>query len=178
MSREFPDYVDPWRAADGRRNIGGTLPLTRFSRLRPLLASDEGEARFSLHFGHDAQRRPTVRVKVSAPLTLLCQRSLEPYIAQVDQESLLQIIGAPSEQALLSDEEEFVLVDEGRMAVAELVEDELLLAVPQVPRNPDLEPVQHSTAGKETTAAAEADDRNQEARQRPFESLAEMMKNK
>ena len=182
MSREFPDFVDPWRAADGSRHIGGSIPLARMRRLRPLLASDRGDAHFSLQFGYDAQRRATVEVEVRAPLELLCQRSLEPYIEQVAQFSVLQVIGAVAEQALLSGEEEFVLVEDGRVAVLELVEDELLLAVPQVPRNPALDPVSVSTAGdarhehdKEHELSSDA---QKGGKQRPFESLAELMKNK
>lgn len=176
MSREFPDYVDPWRAADGGRLIAGTIPLARFSRLMPLLASGEGEAGFKIQFGYDAQRRPTIAVDVTAPLSLICQRSLEPYIEQVEQSSVLQVIGSPSEQRLLSDDEEFVLVEEGRLAIAELVEDELLLAVPQVPRNPDLEPVQHFTGQEELNEAASTEGADGNERRRPFAGLAEMMK--
>lgn len=175
MSREFPDFVDPWRAAEGGRRIGGTIPLARLNRLAPLLASNEGVADFSLLFGYDVQRRPTVAVEVSAPLSLVCQRSLEPYIEEIRQESLLQVIGTLAEQALLSGEEEYVLADEGHLAVAELVEDELLLAVPQVPRNPAVEPVRESTAvGDEGDPSSDGDS----GRQRPFESLKELMKNR
>jgi len=163
MSREFPDFIDPWRAADGSRRIGGTIPLDRFKRLLPMLVSDKGEASFEMNFGYDAQRRPTVLVEVDARLNLMCQRSLEPYVEHVRQQSELQIIGDPGEEATLSDEEEFVLVEDGRVAVAELVEDELLLALPQVPRNPEVDALWETTAGDT---------------QKPFESLAELLKNK
>jgi len=175
MSREFPDFVDPWRAAEGGRRIGGTIPLARLSRLAPLLASNEGVADFSLLFGYDVQRRPTVAVQVSAPLSLVCQRSLEPYTEEIRQQSLLQVIGTLAEQAMLSGEEEYVLADEGRLAVAELVEDELLLAVPQVPRNPAVEPVRESTAGGDKHDPSSNGD---SGRQRPFEALNELMKNR
>jgi uncharacterized protein len=189
MSREFPDFVDPWRAADGGRRIGGTIPLARFKRLLPMLVSDKGEASFELIFGYDAQHRPTVAVEVEARLNLLCQRSLEPYFEQVRQQSELQIIGEAEEQALLSDEEEFLLVQDGHVAVADLVEDELLLAVPQIPRNPASEPIWASTATDGTSGKQDAagehrppadgtDDGKGGRTQRPFESLAEMLKNK
>lgn len=197
MSREFPDFIDPWRAAEGGKRIGGTIPLARLKRLTPLLASNDGEAAFDLQFGYDAQRRATVTVEVSAPLRLTCQRSLEPYVERVAQRSLLQIIGEPGEQALLSGDEEFVLVEEGRVAVADLVEDELILALPQVPRNPQAETVWITTAspeGSEAGASRTNDEGNGEGndegnalaedagtggeRQRPFEGLAEMLKNK
>lgn len=169
MSREFPDFVEPWRLADGRRTIGGTMPISRMSRLIPLLVSSEGDATFRLSFGYDAQQRARVRVHVRAPLTLVCQSSLEPYIEHVDQRSTLLIIADVSEQEDLSEQEEFVLVQEGRLAVADLVEDELLLAVPQVPRNPEIQ----SEAGFADSNEVSSDEQEM---QRPFEGLAEMMK--
>lgn len=193
MSREFPDFIDPWRAAEGGKRIGGTIPLARFKRLAPLLASNDGDAAFDLQFGYDAQRRATVTVEVSVPLRLTCQRSLEPYVERVAQRSLLQIIGEPGEEALLSGDEEFVLVEAGRLAVADLVEDELLLAVPQVPRNPDVARVLTTTTSPEGSQAgasasngagdgagdARAEDPDSGGdRQRPFEGLAEMIKSK
>lgn len=169
MSREFPDFVEPWRLADGRRSIGGTISLVRFKRLLPLLASSKGDATFRLNFGYDAQQRACVTVEVSAPLTLVCQASLEPYVEEVRQRSVLLIIADAAEQANLSEQEEFVLVEEGRLAVADLVEDELLLAVPQVPRNPD------RAAEKKIVDEMAAGPPDEQVR-RPFESLAEMMK--
>lgn len=173
MSREFPDFVDPWRAAEGGRQIGGTIPLSRLKRLLPLLASEHGEASFNLLFAFDEQRRPAIAIEVSAPLSLMCQRSLEPFVEIIRQESLLKVIGSPNEQALLSGEEEYVLAEDGRLAIADLVEDELLLAVPPVPRNPEVAPVRESTGG-EDAPGAEAENAG---RQHPFEVLKELMKN-
>jgi uncharacterized protein len=182
MSREFPDFVDAWRAADGRKRISGTIPLARMKRLQPLLASDTGEVRFELRFEHDSQRRATVDVEVWAPLSLMCQRSLAPYIEEIHQRSLLQVIRTPAEQELLSDQEEFLLTEDGRFAVAAVVEDELLLAIPQVPRNPEVERVWRTTARERDTGTGEpgsdAGADTEQKRQRPFGALAEMMKNK
>lgn len=191
MSREFPDFIEPWRAADGARQIAGTLPLARLKRLVPLLALEnggkaEGEVTFGLEFGYDPQRRACVEVEVSAQLPLMCQRSLKPYTESISQHSVLVIISEASEQQLLSDDEEFLLVDEGRLAVADLVEDELLLAIPQVPRNPEVDAVIATTAtgdelddqgGLEADHGATSAKESGE-RQRPFEGLADMMKQK
>lgn len=182
MSREFPDFIDPWRAADGERRIGGTIPLARLKRLTPLLESVDGVAKFDLQFGYDAQRRAVVDVDVSAPLTLTCQRSLEPYVEEARQQSTLLVIADMAEQALLSSDEEYVLVPEGRLAVADLVEDELLLAVPQVPKNPNVDTVWSSTTeeadkdGKGSRRSSGVQGDAGENRQRPFEALAELIK--
>ena len=52
----------------------------------------------------------------------------------------------------------------------------MLLAVPQVPRNPELQAVRHSTDAGALTVH-EGDDRDDEAERthRPFEDLAELL---
>mgnify|MGYP000657491512 CR=1 FL=1 len=41
MAKEFPEWVDPWKVAEGRRIFEGTIPLARLTRLQPLLADGE-----------------------------------------------------------------------------------------------------------------------------------------
>ena len=176
MSREFPDFVDPWKAADGKRTFEGTMPLQRMRRLAPLLATGTSgpDVRFSARFGHDRQGMVRIRLEVEAELPLLCQRSLEPYLEQVQRHSSLTVIETVDEQGDLPDDAEPVLVEDRRLALLDLVEEELLLAVPQVPRNPDLAAVDMSTDGApaETTGAGEAETH------RPFAGLAGLMSGK
>ena len=186
MSREFPDYVDPWKAADGRRVFQGTMPLSRMKRLRPLLAEqapgasgDERDeapgpcvAAFSARFGHDQQGIVTVDIEVDARLPLVCQRSLEPYLERVKRHSLLAVIEDMAEQDLLPENYEPVWVENGRLALLDLVEDELLLGIPAVPRNPETEEIELSTDDEVHAPSGAEDDETQ----RPFERLASLMK--
>ena len=55
MSRDFPDFIDPWKAAEGHRVFHGTMPLKKMRRLSLLLASAEGEAGFEACFYFDPQ---------------------------------------------------------------------------------------------------------------------------
>lgn len=193
MSREFPDFVDPWKAADGKRVFHGTMPLKWMHRLAPLLAPagpadrDEAgaeagtvkeppaapwpDASFRARFGHDEQGVVTVDLKVEADLPLICQRSMQPYREHVERQSLLGVAGSVAGQDQLPAHYEPVLVEHGRLALLELVEDELLLAVPQVPRNPAVAEVLLSTDdGQEVLESAA-----EESRQRPFSELAELL---
>ena len=142
MSRDFPDTVDPWKAADGKRGFGGTVPLARLGRLAELLAPEEpggiawGEAGFEAVFGYDEQGLVTIRVAVRADLPLVCQRSLETYAEHVERMSMVAVITDVGQQETLPEQYEPVLVADRRLALADLVEEELLLAVPQVPRKP------------------------------------------
>jgi uncharacterized protein len=202
MSREFPDWVDPWKAADGRRTYAGTMPLKRLERLTPLLVSNRGvlsgsgsgsamdwpDARFSATFGHDAQGMVVIDLQVEAQLPLMCQRSLEPYFEPVQRHSVLAVIGSAAEQELVPEHYEPVLAEQGRLALQDLVEDELLLALPAVPRNPAVAAVRQSTEGlgerggrrggevspgTPRESAGEA-----EPTHRPFEGLADLMKSR
>jgi uncharacterized protein len=176
MSREFPDWVDPWKAADGRRAFQGTMPLKWMKRLAPLLARPEGglewrDARFSAAFGYDRQGMATVDIHVEAALPLVCQRSLEPYLEKVSRHSVLAVVESVEEQDLVPEHYEPVLAENGRLALRDLVEDELLLAVPQVPRNPELQAVRRST----DEAAVSGGEAGQEPTHRPFEDLADLL---
>jgi len=210
MSREFPDWVDPWKAADGRRTYAGTMPLKRLQRLAPLLAPDklapdklalesgaDGEADaaiewpdagFSAAFGYDAQGMVVIDLRVEAQLPLVCLRSLEPYLEPVQRHSVLAVVGTAAEQDFVPEHYEPVLVEQGRLALQDLVEDELLLALPPVPRNPAIAAVRQSTEGigewdGRRGGEAAPDNRRgsgeeAEPTHRPFEGLADLMKSR
>jgi uncharacterized protein len=178
MSRDFPDIVDPWKAADGQRCFGGTVPLARLERLAGLLAPEQGggplrgEAAFEASFGYDELGLVTVRIEVRADLPLVCQRSLETYLEHVERISTVAIITAVEDQEDLPEPYEPVLVEDRRLALASLVEEELLLAVPQVPRKPGAAgPALPEDVSLEDSAA-----RGDEPTHRPFAGLAGLIK--
>ncbi len=168
MSREFPDWLDPWKAAQGRRQFAGTLALKQLSRLHALLHSTDGMAAFSVRFFSDRENRPWIDIEVNAELTLLCQRSLQPYAESVRRRSRLAVIEQAAEQALLSEDAEPVLVDKGRLAIRDLVEDELLLGLPLVPKNPEIAVIEPEPHALQDTGE---DDRKDDG-QNPFAALA------
>jgi uncharacterized protein len=152
MSREFPDWIDPWKAADGARVFEGSVPLARLERLVPLLSNSDGVAWFTVGFDYDFEQRARIRITVHAELQLLCQKSLEPYIEVVDRTTELSVIKEMSEQDLLPETAEAVLVDNRALAMASLVEDELIIGLPQVPRNPALDSVDFSVGNEASDA--------------------------
>lgn len=174
MSREYPDWVDPWKAAEGRRTFSGSMPMSRMPRLMALLDPPAGEARFTARFGFDEQQNVVIRIVVDAELPLICQRSLRRYLERVHRESELGVLGSLAEEPLLPGNYEPVLVESGRLALQTLVEDELLLGVPQVPRDPEVGEVHVTAAAPELAEAVET--AAAEESRRPFAGLAEEMK--
>lgn len=158
MSRDFPDWINPWTAAQGKRRFAGTVPLSRMKRLAPSLERDEGAvSAFEAWFDLDEERRPVIELAVAADLNLLCQASLEPYTERIERRSTLGVVESDGEIERLPPHYDPVFADHGRIALATLVEDELILGLPQVPRNPALEDVRFST-GSDAGASASGED--------------------
>jgi len=101
MSREYPDWISPNRAAEGKRIFSGTIPLTRMKRLAELLVDAKGEASFTAAFRTDLDKRVVIDLQVEAALPLICQASLEVYAEQVKRRSELAVIDDESEQSEL-----------------------------------------------------------------------------
>ncbi len=180
MSLEYPDVIDPQKAAEGHRTFSGTIALNRMERLKAFLTEDAGEARFTAAFDKDSLVGVSIQVEVDAALWLLCQRSLEPYQEVIHRSSLLGVIEDISDESLLPEGYEAILAEHGKVAFLDMVEDELLLALPQVPRNPDLpepgaEPDEHGVVSA-LPGQPGLQQARQQPRQQPFAGLADQLK--
>ena len=177
MSREYPDWISPTRAAEGKRIFSGTIPLSRMKRLEGLLVNTQGEASFTAAFRTDLDKRVIIDLTVEAALPLVCQASLEVYDEQVRRSSELAVIEHESEQEDIPENYEPVLTEHGRLAIASLVEDELLLGLPQVPRKPGLQKIRYSTGGQSfEDEGLEDGDSPTGAKKSPFAALQGMLK--
>ena len=114
------------------------MPVAALQRLCSALAGSEGEVEYRLDFGRDSLGTDYVDVRAQAPLTMICQRTLEPFVLPVTVDSRLGLIRKERDEAGLPPGCEPLLVaEDGRLHPADVIEDELLLALPLVPVNPD-----------------------------------------
>jgi uncharacterized protein len=157
MSRGLPDQVDVWRMVSGRRCFSGQLPLASLPRLRDSLADVGGTVDFELEFDTDEFDQAFVELRAQGELPLICQRTLEVYRQPVAVSLRLGLIRREQEEAALLPGYEALLVPaDGMIAPADLIEDELILALPLVPARPDsvLEQVEpEDTSGSHPFAA-------------------------
>ena len=138
MSATLPPVVDAWRMVTARRCFEGELKLAKFSRLRSSLVDTEGECRFGIEFGRDELHQAFVDVSVRARLPLQCQRTLARYLHTVEVHQRLGLVTAEAQEAALPEEVEPLLVPEsGELRPLDVIEDELILALPVVPIDPD-----------------------------------------
>ncbi len=123
-------------ARDGQV-LEGSLAVADLERLHDVLTGVDGEINFRIQGYKGARGESMLRVQVTGVLPLSCQRCLEAIHFSLDIDSALELVpeGAEMSQDELEDDSKDFLPVAGELNVAELVEDEVLLAVPFAPRH-------------------------------------------
>lgn len=146
MSADLPVELDVWKAVAGRREYVGSLPLAGFTRLIELVESERaGDCRvgYRVGFDRDPLAGPFAELQVEADLPLRCQRTLEVFVLPVRLHQRLGLLIDEDAEAALPEGYEPVLVPaSGLIAARDLIEDELILAVPVIPVGPGSAPVE------------------------------------
>jgi uncharacterized protein len=127
-------------ALAGRQGeIGGELELAELKRLAGLLHSPAGSVRASLRFRQRGLGELGVTLDYETTVRLQCQRCLEPYEQRLADEVELVLVEPGSSGAALPDGVEPLELDAGRLFPARLIEDELIVALPLVPKHARIE---------------------------------------
>jgi uncharacterized protein len=126
------DRADPWRLAAQGRTLTGRIALGSLPRLAPSLIG-LGDVDYRLAFHLDEDHRAVVSGQVTAELRVRCQRCLEPLTIAVDSHFELAFVRGLDEAARLAESYEPAVAEDGWVRPADLVEDELLLALPPIP---------------------------------------------
>jgi uncharacterized protein len=129
--------IDGFEFASAGATQQGVWPLSGFPRLRDVLANDAGEVAYEVSGVRDERGRPGLRLRVNGTLALRCQRCLEPMPFDVHTDETLVLASTLAEiHAEPADAHAPDRVVAGKeMALRELIEDELILAVPYAPRH-------------------------------------------
>ena len=135
MLEQLLVIIEPLRLAEAGRQLHGRLPLAGFRRLAPALHEVRGEVEVEIEFGKDELHIAYMRGHLRTQLQLICQRCLQPMALPVDAEFALGLVTTDEAADLLPAHYEPLMVS-GPMELAEIIEDELILAVPFVPLHP------------------------------------------
>jgi uncharacterized protein len=119
--------------------LSGEIGLRQLARLREILHSDRGSIQASLKFHRQTNRSVTVDLSFETVLELTCQRCLEPVVRSVSERSSLTLLAPESMDSRVAKEGEAVVLTEGRLNPAELIEDELIVSLPIIPRHAEID---------------------------------------
>jgi uncharacterized protein len=143
MSQEFvANRLDVKAFAKAAGSVSSHDPLTRYARLLDEVGGQGGErqvdwqARGELRVGTNGFPQIWLHLQAAVSLPLVCQRCLGPADIAVLFDRSFRFV-ATEEQAAAEDEdaEEDVLALRRDFNLRELIEDELLMAMPAVPRH-------------------------------------------
>lgn len=139
----------------------------------PAESKGEGAAGYSLRFERDAHNRSTVIGRVHALLRLQCQRCLDEVEIPVDLPIALALIRKDEDALDLPDALDPLLVTDDAVRPLDIVEDELLLAIPTFPNHDwACGESARSDAEPRNQAATQITEGTQDASRQPFAVLA------
>lgn len=133
---QFP-LIDGFKFAAAGGSAHGSWPVSAFPRLRDQLHDDSGTIEYEVRGGTDAHGRPMLVLRASGKVQLTCRRCLGAlgFAPQVDVTLLLASTQAEVDAEPMTAEGPDTIVATKEMSLRDLVEDELLLALPYAPRH-------------------------------------------
>lgn len=158
----FP-MIDGFDFAGAGSSLRGAWAAGELPRLRELLHDAAGSVEFELRGARDELGRHRLELHVAAALRLTCKRCLEAVGVELREDVTLWLARSQAELDAqpLAAEGPDVIVATREMAVRDLVEDQVLLALPYAPR--------HENCTAQGSAAPEE-------RQTPFADLRSMLR--
>jgi uncharacterized protein len=122
------------KLADKRAQFAFEIPVGELPGIPEEFSLADGPAQVALQFGRE-RGLAVAHVRLHAVLTPQCQRCLSPMRLPVAADSRLALVESEAQAAAVPEEFETFLAADGHCTLAALAAEELLLALPIVPRH-------------------------------------------
>ncbi|MDY6957144.1 MAG: YceD family protein [Pseudomonadota bacterium] len=147
MSDPLPEFIEVDRfAAKGGRLEGG-YTVAALKRLEQMVAEPAGDIRFALNFRRDDEGRSRISGEIQGEVVLTCQRCLRRYRQALAGTVDLTALADERRLTDIPGDSEPLLTDGQPVRLADLVEDEAILALPIVALHPQCSPPEHDRSG-------------------------------
>ena len=133
----IPLRVKASQAVSRHEAFAGSLPLAKLPRLAATLADPAGELQVELQATRDREGQDWLHGEIRGRLPLTCQRGLHAFDWNCDVALSLALVDSEAEEQKLLKDSESYLVEDDELPLRDLVEDEVLLALPMTPRCED-----------------------------------------
>ena len=131
----LPQHIDPWRMAAEQRSIEGEFLQSALPRLSAIVEYPQGMVKLRLSARRDSTDRTLLCGAASTQVVLRCQRCLQPMTVSLIGEFSLAAVRTEQEFEQLPRDLDPLLLEDGEIALEQLIEDELLLLLPIIPRH-------------------------------------------
>ena len=153
-----------------------TIPLADLPRVSHELTSKDGEASGHVRFSRQ-QGQAVADLVVGAQPEVVCQRCMQPMRWPVKVKSRVALVSDYDAADRVPAEMEVFLVEGDSVSVRDLVDEEVMLALPNVPRHDE----DSECARQKVQLPGQPDEPDDEADlqvQKPFAQLGELLKRK
>ena len=133
----IPLRVKASQAVTRREAFTGSLALAKLPRLAATLAEPTGELHVELQAMRDDEGQDWLHGEIRGRVPLTCQRGLHAFDWNCDVALSLALVGSEAEEQKLLKDAESYLVEDDELPLRDLVEEEVLLALPMTPRCED-----------------------------------------
>ena len=133
----IPLRVKASQAVARREAFAGSVPLAKLPRLAASLADSSGTLQVELQAMRDEEGQDWLHGEIRGRLPLTCQRGLHAFDWSCDVALSLALVGSEAEEEKLLKDTESYRVEDDELPLRDLVEEEVLLALPMMPRCED-----------------------------------------
>ncbi len=168
---------DVRKLADARATLDLDIPVAELPGLPGELISGGGQLHARVQFGRE-QGFMVAQVALQGQLELICQRCMGPMPLPIETSSPVLLIESEAEAEAAPVEWETYLAAEGRLSLAALAAEELLLALPVVPLHADASACEASAGRapvRNADPASQPQGATEQATVRPFADLRALL---
>lgn len=134
MLDRLPVLINPLSFSDKRKKISGTIEVSELTRLSNALLDSAGKVEVDFSFDREGPV-PTIQGNIKANLVLECQSCLKKLDWPIDNTIKLGIVQSLEQADRLASDCEPLMLESEKISFNDLIEDELLLALPDFPRH-------------------------------------------
>jgi uncharacterized protein len=131
----LPKTLDPIKLAKQQSRLSGELPLSMCNRLQDIDDQANHVAQVDLQFGQDDSRLYFIKGELKATVNLQCQRCNAPMQYTIDTSFALSPVTSEERAKTLSERYDPVFMNDEVIDIHAMIEDEILLALPMVPKH-------------------------------------------
>ncbi len=136
QTKKFPlKEFNPERCQRERHEYSGEVLITDLPRVLEVAASGKGELFVDMKFALEKGGVVIILLEIKGSVELICQRTLEPFMQEVVNEVELAAVQSEKQMEFLSSHYEPILMNEGWLDSKEIIEEEVLLALPVVAKS-------------------------------------------
>jgi len=176
--QRLPLEVDPFRLATREEHLQGTIPLKQMKRLISALSSGDGEVYIDVVFSVDINRVVLLTGKIKTDAKLICQRCMGEMDLPVAIDFQLAFARSEAEMERLPEGYEVTLIEDTPVMLSDIIEDEILLALPAIPKHLDEDCSSDNVAESWNSQSANETNTESVEQENPFDILASLKTDK